>query len=167
METVIFMKYEENINKTEKNKIKCMKINQKDLDKAKDNLATVLNTPAINFTNISTTNLEPQSNTRDNVSVFKEPTAITNIPSSSSLPPCIKTNDISKKTPNQTQFIELLDTTEEFEALEAQCASPPVNDATLKPIQSTDQTPNKSTANYCKFIQKKKIVDHFQWNFFF
>lgn len=112
---------------------------QKSLDGAYEMLATVLN-----------------SDTTNNCSIFKEPTAIANITSSSAS--LMKTNNVSQKIPNQSQYVELLDTTEEFEALEAQCASPPVNDATMTPIKPVDQewtknqTQNKSTENFSKFF---------------
>lgn len=82
-----------------------------------------------------------------NQSVFKDP-SITNL--------SIRKIDVKK--PNQTTFCELLDTTEEFEALEAQCAkSPPAELSTLTSIKNVEQslakcviTPKKAATNKSK-----------------
>lgn len=86
----------------------------------------------------------------NNQSIFKEPTIMNSS--------CRKT-DVAKKS-NQTTFFEIFDTTEEFEALEAQCAESPPTPGGVRPsttpIKRIDRslarirTPNKSTSNTSK-----------------
>lgn len=102
---------------------------QMELNRSKEILTTVLNATTIKS--------ESQTVNQNNCSIFKEPAAPVNTTKASPVSFC------SKKTPNQSQYYELLDTTEEFEALEAQCASPPVS--------MRYQTPNKLTVNSSKF----------------
>lgn len=88
-------------------------------------------------------------------SVFKEP-SIMNL--------SIRKTDVKK--PNQTTFFELLDTTEEFEALEAQCAKSPPDERSIEgsisglPLKNVEQslakcmiTPKKTDANKSKLIR--------------
>lgn len=117
--------------------------------------------------NTTSTKKDPTINERSDLSTSKEPTDIANITAASAAS-STNTNNLSKKTPNQTQYIELLDTTAEFEALEALCASPPTHDATLTPIEpianklTENHTPNVLAENPGKFI-----LQSFRLNFNF
>lgn len=132
---------------------------QKDLDNSKEMLANVLNAVA---------NAEEQVVNQSNRSTFKEPTvnANTTTASASQLSFCSKGNDASSKTPNKSQHFDFLDTTEEFEAMEAQCALLDQSAATIsiKDVNKRWEDRNKSMDKTGKFLlnQHKESIPRFQ-----
>lgn len=126
---------------------------QQSLHKLNETMALILNA--------TNNNADVQNVNQNDCSVFKEPTAIVNSISSTSYR---KNNDDLIKS-NQSQYNELLDTTEEFEALEAQCASPPVHDVkqtSMKSIASNlriNPTPNDMAMNSSKFTKQKLLYN--------
>lgn len=126
--------------KTDNQSTKGVKSFEKDLTRVNEMITTLLNAT------------KPDREVVKNESVvFKEPSLVTNLS-------CKRTE--TTKKPNQTAYSELLDTTEEFEAMEALCAdSPPIQQQQSfhkTPIKRIDQhsvrlqTPNKS-------VNKRKL----------